>query len=448
MSRLSAARRVALSLVGQCRRRDARARELLRSSSQVAALEPRERAFVTRLVCGTIAARGMLDSIIDERVKRPSSLEPAVRDALRIAAFECAYLNTAPRAAVSQGVELVRSVTPRAVGLANAVLRRIAEELPSHIAQARTRAEAGEADIHELVLVSGLPEWLLTQIAASWGQPELCDFALAQLEPAPVWVSANRARHTDEELFALLEEAGLAPRKDEPSGCYLLEKPANLARSGLVDTVGLAVADQSAHKIVALAAPRPGSQILEIGQGRGTKTLLLESAAICAGGPAQIVAVDSEPFKVELSQKRMQRAGLESWVSCHVYDGRALASAQAPDYLAGSFDLVFLDAPCSGTGTMRRHPEIAWSLDEASIHMLAKLQSELLTAAATRVRPGGRLCYATCSLLKEENENVVRGFLASEQGAAFTWDYESGRFQSIPKLNAADGHFCAILHKA
>ena len=133
----------------------------------------------------------------------------------------------------------------------------------------------------------------------------------------------------------------------------------------------------------------------------------------------------------------METAGVAGHVRCVCADGRAL-----PDDL-GAFDLVFLDAPCSGTGTLSRHPEIAWSLEPGAPGELAALQAELLAAAAVRVASGGRLVYATCSVLAEENDGVIQAFLASPAGAGLT--LERSGLTEVP--GGSDTHFHAHLHR-
>ena len=197
------------------------------------------------------------------------------------------------------------------------------------------------------------------------------------------------------------------------------------------------VSDRVIEKIMDLADLAGTERVLEVGQGRGTKTLLLESAAIASGGPCEVTAVEVSPRKSELARRRMEAAGVADHVRSICADGRVL-----PDEL-GTFDLVFLDAPCSGTGTLSRHPEIAWSLAPGAPAELAALQAELLAAAAARVAPGGRLVYATCSVLAEENDAVVGAFLADPAAKGF----ELGRTGLTGPGAASDTHFHACLRR-
>ncbi|MBR3157991.1 MAG: hypothetical protein IKF14_02695 [Atopobiaceae bacterium] len=446
MAKVTAARRTACELLGDVRRRDARARDLLRESERMARIDDRDRAFATRLVLGVIGARGLLDARLDARMR--GKCEPKVRDALRLSAYELLFLGTPASAAVSQGVELVRGIRPRAAGMANAVLRRVASEDVPKRAAAVDAVTSGTSPVdlhspvslHDLEWVSGYPAWLLDRMGSA-----RVDVARAALEPAPVYVATNRARHDDEETFRLLAEKGLGPRASDLPGSFELDNPAGLSRSGLVEHADVVVADLSAQRVAHLVGVCPGERVLEVGRGRGTKTLLLESSALRAGGLTTLVGVDSVPFKTRVAAQRMDVAGLGGVVSCVTFDATRLGADDLPPELATEFDVVFVDAPCSGTGTLRRHPEIPWTLTPADVESLRGLQLRMLLAASARVAPGGRLCYATCSLLQEENDDVVGEFLRTSQGRAFAQEGEPLR--TSPALGGPDGHFATCLRR-
>ena len=381
---------------------------------------------------GVTAAEGTLDALIDSHLQKGGAskktrLEPRVRDALRIAVFELVYLGTRPDVAVSQGVELARSVAPRAAGLANAVLRRVAEKDVALVADARARVESGAFETRDLALVGALPEWLAERVGIR---------ALTALAPAAPWVATNDTK--GQSLRIILEEAGCEPEAGPLPRSYRLGAPSRLAPSGLVERVEVIPCDLAAQEVALACAPAPGERVLEVGQGRGTKTLLLQNAAIAAGGPCEITAVEVFPRKSKLAARRMEAAGLAEHVRCVCADGRAL-----PDDL-GTFDLVFLDAPCTGTGTLSRHPEIAWSLEPSAPAELSALQAELLASAAAHVAPGGRLVYATCSVLAEENDAVIAAFLASPSGTGF--ELVRSCLTEVP--GGSDTHFHAHLRRA
>lgn len=459
-------RRLAVRILREQRTRGARARELLRASEEMSALPERGRGFVTTLVLGVVRTSGALDAQIDAHLRGGSHLEPKVRDALRIAAFELLYLGGEPRVAVSQGVELARLASPRAAGLANAVLRRVADEDVPRMTDARARLQEGHPSVDDLALVGGVPRWLADMLARSLGSQQVRPFVRLLDEPAQVGVVANAARVRPDEVERLLSERGIEARQPGPPGFYLLEGGGRLARSGLVESCQVVPCDLASRLVAHVASPRAGQKVLEVGQGRGTKSILLENEALASGGFCTIEAVDSEAFKVRVASERMSRAGLSEHVHSHALDARELGEGGdgLPDGLRGDFDLVFVDAPCSGTGTMRRHPEIPWSLSRDAVcrgGSLPTLQLELLSAAATRVAPGGMLVYATCSVLREEDEDVVAAFLASGVGRGFEVDSPSrvpgvgvdqgatpeGFLRTPFESLGCDGHFCARLRR-
>lgn len=419
------ARRAALGLLGEQRRRAGRMRDLLRESSALGAMDERERSLVTRLALGVISTRGTVDACIDTHVRVGTHLEPRLRDTLRLSAYELLFLSTPPAVAVSQGVELARSVAPRASGLANAILRRVAEKDVARMAQARARMlDPAAVREDDLALVGGLPTWLVSELVRSRGLDAARALVGSLADPAPVYVAAHAMRHGDDAARALLDEAGLDPRSTDVPAAFELGAPAGLAPSGLVQRVDVVPADLSAQAIAQLVTPLHDASLLEVGQGRATKTLLTQFCAHRRGITLMDTAVELEPFKARLAAERVARAGCDE--TCHtiVFDGCRLAGPAVPAELDRRFDVVFVDAPCSGVGTLRRHPEVAWSLSRGALDgdrpdALPSLQLRLLSAASSRVAVGGTLAYSTCSPLVQEDERVVSAFLSSDAGRGF-----------------------------
>lgn len=430
-AKLAPARRAALRLFSECRRREARARDLLREAPAMAELDPRDRALATRLVLGAIAACGEVDRVVTSHLRARSALEPLVRDALRIAAFEILYLDTPAQVAVSQGVELVRSASRRAAGLGNAVLRRVADEDAPALGAARARVESGGFTAADLQRIGGLPGWLAERAMADLGPEAAAAYAAGALEPACASVAANTAKHGVDECRALLAEAGCEPEPGPVAGSFVLGRPSALAPSGLVRPCDVLPCDLAAQDVVASLCIRLGQRVLEVGQGRGTKSVLMAAAG------ARLTSVEVDAKKCALAAARMKAAGVDGRVECVCDDGRELARVDS------AFGIVFVDAPCSGAGTLSRHPEIAWSLKEDDLADLAELQLQILRRAATRVADGGRLAYSTCSIFRQEDEDVVDAFLASPEGSSFR--LASTRRTDIPH---ADTHFLALMERA
>lgn len=465
MATLSPARKVALNVLLQAEESGRYARELMPRAAEADGLDPRDAAFALRLALGVTSTVGCLDDALSTHINKPKSLEPAVRMALRLSAFEALYLNAAPEVVVSQGVELARSVSRGAAGLANAVLRRMCENRIAFL------AAEDAADDHRSIVSqarrAGLPVWLVRRIVDSLGRDTVERMLSASLEPAPTAVHVNPLRCADELSWL---DHGFVAALGLP-GAYEGVRVGELVAADAFARADVVASDLHAQ-LVATAATRSGS-CLEIGAGRGTKTFVMHSQAHRADLTRTHVVLDLYEGKCRANAERIDRAGFGGLVTV-VGDATNLSEVlSAFDDAAGErvlFDTVFVDAPCSGTGTMRRHAEIPWRLDPMDIKRnLPELQLSMLKEAAGRVAPGGELIYATCSVLRYENGDVVDVFLTSEIGQGFKvaplsqadifsnpafasvsraiarHEDARGLFQTVPVPHGYDGHFCARL---
>lgn len=455
MAGLSPSRKAAFNALCVARERSAYVRELMNSANapqSYARLSPEDRAFALRLALGVTATSGTLDEAIDRFVARPERLDAAVRDALRLAAYELLFLGKSPHVAVSQGVELVKSCAKSAAGLANAVLRRVAENAAAFMAQ---------SDAHRY----GLPAWLLDRVAADLGAETARDFGASCLEAAPVYVANVPMWISDKRAPGAFLDAGMPVRScGSVPGAWRALDPAQVATCTLVEQCQAVVSDYGAQAVACLAAPEPADRVLEVGSGRGTKTILLAGHAHRAQGAARIWALDVHAFKARVAAERLEKARVAGVVQV-TGDACDLGAAAG---LPPRFEHVLVDAPCSGTGTLRRHPEITWSLTPADVEACADLQLRMLRSVASRVADGGLLTYATCSVLRTENEDVVAAFLASPEGSGFRLELPAdlvdpsdvalvdemsqrttpqGFFRTAPAPAACDGHFCASLRR-
>lgn len=446
----SPARVAALEAIRVIRERDAFAQEVIGHSIDTnKKLSAEDRHFATQLVLGVVSHKGTIDEILNRAMNTPKDVKDNVRDALQISAYEIIFLDKSPYAAVDQGVELARAVTPRVDKLANAILRkvvRLKDEFPFG---------DPSTDIRAFARLHAFPQWLARRLVADLGPAGAEAFMSASNEPAPLFVCVNPARATDSEVLELLEAA-----KAEPSsvivdgvgvlpGCYRLANSRALSdgRIRRLFTQGkICVSDASSQRVALMTLPRhkPVSY-LEIGAGRGTKTLLVQGAAQRKWG-SQIgcyVTVDNHAFKSKLLAERAEAYGINVSETL-TGDARKLSSVVGKR----RFDVVFVDAPCSGLGTLRRHHEIRWRLDEASITNIAQTALAMLESAAAHVNPGGTLVFATCTVLKEENLLNVKRFLASDAGADFFLDQESGEpffYSSQLSSGSPDAHYAVKL---
>ncbi|MFU8890991.1 MAG: RsmB/NOP family class I SAM-dependent RNA methyltransferase [Anaerosomatales bacterium] len=448
---LTPSRAVALRVVNEARTRGAWGHELLGTALDRSHLDERDAAFATRLAYGVLSSEGTLDEALDHHLDRPSRVHPKVRDALRLAAYELLFMRTPDRVAVHQGVEAVRSVERRATGLANAVLRRVAEEAPSF--------PWGDPDTDGATLarLTSHPAWLVARLIDDLGPERARTMLEADNEPAPLYLAHNPFMGTFSALMSSLEGHGVTPEAVGPPGCIVAGTPSAAVKSEALNSGACVVADAGAQFVASLAAPPPGGRGADIASGRGTKTLLMQAGSLRAGGVSEILAADVHEYKVSLLAERLAMLKVPG-VQAVVADSTDPASVDAFGGPA-SADAVLVDAPCSGLGTLRRHPEKRWRLDETTIDTLARVGGRMLETAALLVRPGGFVVYSTCTMTERENRAVVEGFLATTPGSEFTvrpvaqavphgWERfvtAEGWFCSVPEPAGPDGHFAAVL---
>lgn len=426
----SSTRHVALSLLERIRRTEAYANLVFAGATELGGLEARDRAFVTRLVYGTLQMEGSLDAALAHvadkgRIQAP----PAVRDALRLGAYQLLFTKVPPHAAISETLDAIH-VKPAEQwrGLANALLRSLAKEREGF-----PWIDRADQPVLWLALKHGHPAWLVERLLARYGEVETERILAADNEPAPTHLRVNTLATIREHLIAKLEKRGY----DVASGSLAAEAvivggPAGVwtepeaGREFVVQDMGSLLAPH-------MLAAESGQRVLDMAAGRGGKATHL---AALMGNIGRVVALDVYESKTRQCRE-MARALGATIVDCLTADARTFDPG--PE---GPFDAVLLDAPCTGTGTLRRRAELRWRLRSADLERLLTVQRELLDAAARLTRPGGRLVYATCSLLAQENDAQVEWFLAAGAGAAFKLVEKR---QLLTPDDGTDGHFAALL---
>lgn len=370
------ARRTAVEVVGRVQG-GAYLAPALRSALDRSRLTPIDRSFVTDLAYGVLRRQIWLDAALEPRLKAPEQLPESVRSALRLAAYELLVRGTPPHAAVHAWVETVKAQSPRFTGLVNAVLRRL-------------QAPDGAARTVRLAL----PAWLFERFEAALGEDAAVQAAEAMLEPAPLWLLSYAA-----DAGSQLTADGCAVEDGPLPATLRVRSPLPLDRLGAYR--GGAVQPQNPASTVParVLAPRPGERVLDLAAGHGVKTAQLAAAG------ATVTAVDVDARKTRARAANLHRLGLEA---DHVTAD--LAAAELPAALRPA-PAVLLDAPCSGSGTLRGHPEIKLRLGPGDLATTAALQSAMLDNAATLTAPGGRLVYAVCSLTDVEGEEQAAAFL-------------------------------------
>lgn len=441
---LSPARRAALTALARIRRDGAYSGAALNTTLTESRLTGSDGAFATRLLYGTVTYEGVIDDMLAGLVS--GRLEPQVRDVLRMAVYELLLGDSPAYAIIDQAVGAVRSIRPQAAGLANAVLRRCAER--------RETFPWGDpaSDRDALGRATGHPRWIVDLFLDTYGDDVGGAALRSGAHPAPTFVRLDPFAVSRDDALATLEAAEPTPVPIDED-CFELTHPAMVLGR---PHEGFFAMDAAAQMAPAACAPAGGMAILDVGAGRGNKTIAVQSIAMRTGAPALITALDVHPGKSAALERRIAASRVPE---VRILTGDAL---ELEDAVAGeSYDAVLLDAPCTGLGTLRRYPEKRWRLDAADPGRMARLQDALLAASARVVRPGGCVVYSTCSVAPVENTGVVERFLRSASGATFViepvtdrvpegWKHfvdTSGQFQSLPATDGPDGHFVAVLRR-
>jgi 16S rRNA (cytosine967-C5)-methyltransferase len=349
--------------------------------------------------------------------------------------LEIAAGSTAPHALAIAALVRVFGLSGRALEESDAALVTRVKS-----AQTGTFTDAVQAD---------LPDWLWQRLSAEYSAAEATAIARGLLNPAPLDLRVNLARLSRQEALERLD-LGAAPTPYSPAGIRLKGKP-QINRHALFLDGSVEVQDEGSQLLAYLLAPRRGEMVADFCAGAGGKTLAL---SMLMHGAGRIYAMDVSEKRLRELAPRAARAGISN-VHPIVLSGEGDIRAKR---LASKLDRVLVDAPCSGFGTLRRNPDLKWRHGEGAVTELAAKQSRILAAAAKLLKPGGRLVYATCSILAEENEAVADRFAAAHPEfqalsctqllAAQRIDLDTGeRLRLWPHRHGTDGFFAAAYER-
>jgi 16S rRNA (cytosine967-C5)-methyltransferase len=420
---------------------DMRGGELLDPSFErrVAALDARDRRWTRELVYGMLRRRGWLDALLSARVRGGlARLDADIIDLLRLGAYQLLQMRSVPAyAAIAQTVELAkRRHGLGASKLVNAVLRRLDRERED------LRVESPSDPVDALALTYSHPRWLVARWVARWGAVETERLLAANNMEAPLIL---RPYHVvREQLEASLESAGVRVAEAPLVGdsIQIVSSISSLTELGAYRQGLFHVQDPASTLVTMYTAIAPGSTAADVCAAPGGKAIELARTA------AVVYASDASPARLTRMMSNVRRLELKNVVP-YVADARTPALRPV--------DAVLFDAPCTGTGTFRRHPDARWRLKPSDLAVMASVQRVLLRGAATAVKPGGLLVYSTCSLEPEENDGQIEGFLAEHpdwtlepppEGAVPSAVLDAGRLRVLPQRHGADGAFAARLRRS
>jgi 16S rRNA (cytosine967-C5)-methyltransferase len=425
------------------------------------AIDGRERRLINGLVYGVIRWQRQLDWVLDQFINPRFQLDARHRNILRLGAFQLLHLDGIPaHAAIYETVQLATSHLRKSSdgrktsGFINAVLRSVQRK-----GTTLTYPPLDANPIEHIAISLSYPTWLVKRWLQTRGVSWTLAFCRASNQIAPLALRVNSLLTQREEVSRSLEENGIAATvsKIAPDGLVLenrtitaFDTPGEQTLKDVLNREDIYVQDESAMLVPYLLSPADAQFIADLCAAPGGKTAHL---AHLMGNAGKLIAVDVSAEKIAFLQKNCRRIG------AHNVETRVMDAAKADLEFIKTADAVLIDAPCSGFGTLRRHPDIRWNKSFEQVRALSEVQYNLLKNAAQHIKPGGVLVYSTCSIEPMENEEVIQRFLADfpmykvENARRFLPDIPlsaitpQGFLQTLPHEHGVDGAFAARLRR-
>lgn len=355
-------------------------------------------------------------------------------------------------------LEYIAATTPRSLLLAYLAkfqgmnLRELVPLVSEAEAKWLSGIKAATPKLEPLTIQAELPEWLVKKLRSFMPDTDILNLGRSVQQPASLDLRVNTLLANRDEILALLGEDGIKGNVTpySPIGIRLAGKPA-INRHELFLAGKVEVQDEGSQLLGYLLAPRRGDMVVDFCAGAGGKTLMLGALMRSQG---RIYAFDISEKRLHNFKPRLKRSGLSNLYPQRIANENDIKVKR----LTGKIDRVLVDAPCSGLGTLRRNPDLKWRQSPQSIEELKRKQAAILSSAANLLKPGGRLTYATCSFLPEENREIVEGFLASHPQFKLLNCAELLTQQKIPldtgvylqlspDLHGTDGFFAAAMER-
>ena len=377
-------------------------------------------AAVQDLAYGTLRNLGLLDALLAELLHKP--VRPALHALLLAALYQLRARPRASHTTVDQAVRAVSRLEPAAKGLANAVLRNYLREADALVARCDSE-----------VAHYSYPQWWIDRVRTAWPQRWESVLNAGNLRP-PMTLRVNRRHLTPEQYLSKLGERGIKAELIEAQA-VMLERPLPIEALPGFSAGEVSVQDAGAQLAAPLLDAGPGMRVLDACAAPGGKAGHILELADCA-----LTALDSDPARLHRVRDNLARLGF----SAHIVCGDCTSAAAWSD--GGLFERILLDAPCTASGVVKRHPDIKWLRRESDIEQLAAAQGRMLDALWQLLAPGGKLLYATCSVFPQENANTIESFLARTGDACRSPLVGLDDGQLLPDARH-DGFFYALLEK-
>ncbi|MDP2574977.1 16S rRNA (cytosine(967)-C(5))-methyltransferase RsmB [Vibrio penaeicida] len=393
-------------------------------------IRPRDHALLQEICYGALRYLPRLETIANHLMDKPLKGKQRVfHHLILVGIYQLSFMRIPAHAAVGETVEGTKTLKgPRLRGLINAVLRNYQ----------RNQEELDQVAVSHNAGKYGHPSWLLKLLQAAY--PEQWESIVeANNQKAPMWLRVNHQHHSRDEYLELLKSANIdSSAHSEALDAIKLDAPIDVHALPGFEKGWVSVQDAAAQLSLNYLTPQDGELILDCCAAPGGKTAhILERTQ-----NSDVVAIDCDENRLKRVHENLKRLNLQAKVIC--------GDARNPQewWQGEQFDRILLDAPCSATGVIRRHPDIKWLRRADDIEALAELQSEILDAMWQQLKPGGTLVYATCSITPQENRDQVVKFLNRTSDATLDGsDIENPGRQILPGEDDMDGFYYAVLRK-
>lgn len=439
------ARQAAVSALVKVNTQGAYSNLVLNETLKKSGLSPADSSFAGRLFYGTLERRLTLDHVINHYSKKPvSKLTPAVAEILRTAVYQLLYLDSVPdSAAVNEAVGLTKKMkAASASGFVNAVLRNFLRD-EKKIPQIKGNR------LKKLEVRYSCPQWLIKTLLEQYDEPSTLAMLEHSLDRPPLYVRVNTTKISVEDCIAHLEAEGVQVQKDpDLQGCLLLSGTASIEKLTAFSEGLFHVQDKSSQLCAAALDAKEGQRVLDTCSAPGSKSF---TTAEKMGDSGEVISCDIFEEKIKKISEGAKRLGLNS-ISAKLQDGTVFC----PDL--GEFDRVLCDAPCSGIGIIGRKPEIKYKKQQ-ELADLPQIQKKILDTVSRYVKKEGILVYSTCTLLREENDQVIEAFLSQHtefepcplpqevREAAKLTDPAAWKVTLFPQMADTDGFFISCVKK-
>ncbi|OZM58546.1 16S rRNA (cytosine(967)-C(5))-methyltransferase [Lottiidibacillus patelloidae] len=441
-------RELALDILLQIEKNQAYSNLLLNQKVNEANLNRKDIGLLTEIVYGTIQRKNTLDFYLEPFIKKQKKIETWVIVLLRLSCYQMVFLDRVPsHAVINEAVEIAKKQSHKGIsGMVNGVLRNLQRNDLRNLDEVTNQEE-------RLAIELSHPTWLIKRWLNQFGEEVTREMCQVNLKPPQVTVRVNQMKANVDEMLTILSEEGLEVERGDLSEDAIKVITGNVPNTKSFQDGFITIQDESSMLVSRALGPRPSEIVLDSCAAPGGKSTHI---AEMMEGSGNVVSIDLHDHKVKLIGKAAERLKLEN-IETKAIDSRKLHEI----YEKETFDRILIDAPCSGFGVIRRKPDIKWAKKEQDINNLASIQRKIIDAVAPLLKKGGTLVYSTCTLDKEENENIVEAFLNNSN--EFTLDdtlmermpeklsdivkNNKGMIQLLPHYFQTDGFFIACLKK-